>query len=106
MGLINTLPGPQKEVARQAFAESLSSMWILYTVVAAVGLGVSVGIKRNDLSRKHEETRTGMEAERERRVERERAREERRRGRGKEVGGGEGRGGRAGGGERDVEKVG
>lgn len=78
VGLINTLPAPQKEVARRAFADSLSTMWILYAVAAGVGLLVSGLITRNTLSRSHEETKTGIEVERERRRERERAREEKR----------------------------
>ena len=58
---------------------------------------VSALITRNTLSRSHEETRTGIEVERERRREREAAREEKKRGR---------KSGEVLGGEGDVEKVG
>lgn len=78
VGLISMLPEPQKGVARQAFAESLSTMWIMYTCFAAAGFGVSFLITKNTLSKQHEETKTGMEAEREKRLEREREREEKR----------------------------
>ena len=76
--LINTLPEPQKEVARQAFSDSLSTMWILYVCFAGAGLASSFLITKNILSKQHEETKTGMEAEREKRMEREAARNEKR----------------------------
>ncbi|KAJ4359342.1 hypothetical protein N0V95_002266 [Ascochyta clinopodiicola] len=71
VGLINSLPGPQKVIAREAFAKSLSKMWILYAVVGAVGLLISLLIGANVLDKKHEETKTGLDVEKERRAERE-----------------------------------
>ncbi|KAF9735758.1 hypothetical protein PMIN04_010506 [Paraphaeosphaeria minitans] len=76
VGLIQTLPDNEKEIARQAFSEALSTMWILYVCFAAAGLAVSFLITRNVLSKQHEETKTGIEEEKKRRVEREAAREE------------------------------
>ncbi|KAF2498804.1 MFS multidrug transporter-like protein [Lophium mytilinum] len=71
VAIINALPRPQREVAREAFADSLSIMWIMYVVFAAVGLLVAFMISKNVLSRQHVETKTGMEGEMERRRERE-----------------------------------
>ncbi|KAJ4345586.1 uncharacterized protein N0V89_011719 [Didymosphaeria variabile] len=79
VGLINTLPDNEKEIAREAFADSLSTMWILYVCFAGAGLAVSFLITKNVLSKQHEETKTGIEEEKKKRLEREAAREERKR---------------------------
>jgi hypothetical protein len=78
VGLINSLPGPQKAVARDAFAQSLSTMWILYAVFGAVGLLISLLIGVNVLDKQHEETKTGLDVEKERRAEREAEKAEKR----------------------------
>jgi preprotein translocase subunit SecG len=78
IGLIQALPNGQKAVARKAFADSLSTMWILYVVFSVVGLAVSLLITRNKLNTQHEETKTGIEAEKAKRLEREAERAERR----------------------------
>lgn len=78
VGLIQALPASQKYVARKAFADSLSTMWILYVAFAAVGLLVSLLIQRNLLDKQHEETKTGLEVEKMKRLEREAERAERR----------------------------
>ena len=75
---IQSLPDEQKAVARKAFADSLSTMWILYVAFAVVGLAVSLLITRNKLDKQHEETKTGIEAEKAKRLEREAERAERR----------------------------
>lgn len=79
VGLIQSLPDGQRAVARKAFADSLSTMWILYVAFAAVGLVVSLLITRNKLDKQHEETKTGIEAEKEKRAERVAERAERKR---------------------------
>jgi hypothetical protein len=79
VGLIQRLPDNQKFVARQAFSSSLSTMWIMYVVFAAVGLSVSLLIGKNTLDKQHEETKTGLEVEKQKRVERDAERAERRR---------------------------
>lgn len=79
VGLIQTLPDNEKDIARQAFSEALSTMWILYVCFAAAGLAVSFLITKNVLSKQHEETKTGIEEEKKKRVEREAAREEKKR---------------------------
>jgi len=76
--VIQSLPEAQRAVARKAFADSLSKMWILYVAFAAVGLCVSLLVSRNLLDKQHEETKTGLEAEKEKRLEREAERDERR----------------------------
>jgi preprotein translocase subunit SecG len=79
VGLIQSLPDEQKAIARKAFADSLSSMWILYVVFAVVGLAISLLITRNKLDTQHEETKTGLEAEKAKKLEREAERAEKRR---------------------------
>lgn len=73
------MPDDHKVVARKAFADSLSTMWILYVAFAVIGLVISLLITRNKLDKQHEETKTGIEAEKEKRAEREAERAERRR---------------------------
>jgi hypothetical protein len=96
VGVIAGLPDSQKAVARAAFADSLSSMWIVYAVFGALGLLISLFIKRNVLSKQHEETKTGLEIEEAKRKEREAARAEK-----KAL-----KAGKAGKGVGDVEKMG
>ena len=61
--LIDQLPSAQRQVARNAFAQSLHPMWIMYVCIAAVGLIISFFIQKNQLSRQHEETKTGLAAQ-------------------------------------------
>ena len=67
VGLIQSLPESEKGEARRAFADSLSTMWIMYVAFAAAGLGISFLITKNVLSKEHEETTTGLEEEKKRR---------------------------------------
>lgn len=53
-------------------------MWILYAVFGAVGLLISLLIGVNVLDKHHEETKTGLEVEKERRAEREAEKEAKR----------------------------
>jgi len=76
VNLIQSLPENEKAIARQAFSDSLSTMWIMYVAFSAVGLLVGFLITKNVLNKKHEETKTGLEAEKEKRVEREAERAE------------------------------
>lgn len=68
---VRTLPLPQRTVAERVIAESLHDMWIMYVAVAGVGLFTSFAITKQLLSKKHKETKTGLEAEEIRRKERE-----------------------------------
>ncbi|KAK3044113.1 hypothetical protein LTS18_002150, partial [Coniosporium uncinatum] len=56
-------------VARQAFASSLSTMWILYTVIAFIGLLVSFLVGKQTLSKQHEQHKIGLEGEMQRKAE-------------------------------------
>ncbi|EGP88126.1 putative major facilitator superfamily transporter [Zymoseptoria tritici IPO323] len=75
---INDLPNPGRRVVREQFAKSLQPMWILYTCCATVGLVVMFFVQKKVLTAKHEETKTGLEAERENAAARKREKEERR----------------------------
>jgi uncharacterized membrane-anchored protein YhcB (DUF1043 family) len=54
-------------------------MWILYVVFAVIGLLISLLITRNKLEKTHEETKTGLEAEKAKKLERDAERAEKRR---------------------------
>jgi uncharacterized membrane protein len=62
--LVDSLPPAQKKVAQTAFAQSLHRMWIMYVCFAALGLAVSLFIKKKELSVKHTETKTGLDVQR------------------------------------------
>jgi uncharacterized membrane protein len=61
--LIDSLPRAQKQVAQNAFAQSLHPMWIMYVCFAALGLVISLFIKKKELSKKHTETKTGLDVQ-------------------------------------------
>jgi hypothetical protein len=48
---VASLPGAQKVVVQDGLTSALRGTWILYTVVSALGLLVSFGIKRSKLNR-------------------------------------------------------
>lgn len=73
--LIDSLPPNEKSVVRVAFADSLMPMWIMYTAFAGAGLITAFFIGRKVLTSQHEETKTGLEAEREHAAERQHERE-------------------------------
>jgi hypothetical protein len=79
VGLVQSLPDNQKFAARQAFSSSLSTMWIMYVAFAVVGLAVSFLIGKNTLDKQHEETKTGLDVEKQKKLERDAERVERRR---------------------------
>ncbi|KAF2790164.1 MFS general substrate transporter [Melanomma pulvis-pyrius CBS 109.77] len=61
---VAALPGPQRDVVRGGMTAALRGTWIFYTVVSAVGLAVSFGIKRTVLKREGGEKKGGEIAER------------------------------------------
>ena len=67
---LRTLHGHQKAVVDQAYAASLQKMWIYYVCIAAFGLFTSCFIRRKTLSKSHEKSRQGLEAQEEARQER------------------------------------
>jgi EmrB/QacA subfamily drug resistance transporter len=76
--LVNLLPPGPREVAREAFAQSLHYLWVMYAFFAAAGLLCSLLIGKKKLTWQHEQTKTGLEMEKEKREERLRWEEERR----------------------------
>jgi EmrB/QacA subfamily drug resistance transporter len=69
--LVQSLPPAQRTIARGVVADSLHDMWIMYVAFAALGLFCSFFITKQTLQKKHEETKTGLEAEESKRVDRE-----------------------------------
>jgi len=63
--IIDSLPKAQKGVVRDDFAKSLQPMWIMYCVFAGAGLITAFFIQKKVLSKHHEETKTGLEAQKE-----------------------------------------
>ena len=65
--VINRLPPAQKSIAQETIATSLQAGWIMYTAFAGVGLLISLLITKQQLTKTHVVTKTGLEAEKERR---------------------------------------
>jgi len=65
--IVDTLPEPQRRVARQVLYNTIRDIWIVFVVLAAAGLITCFGVKRNQLSKRHQEVRTGLAAEEEKR---------------------------------------
>ncbi|WEW59953.1 hypothetical protein PRK78_005435 [Emydomyces testavorans] len=70
IGKSHLLNEEQKRVVFGEYTHALSRLWIFYTCVGVLGCLFSMGIKKTELSKKHEITKTGL-------VEQERARKER-----------------------------
>jgi len=58
---IKSLPPAQKRVANAAITDSLSKMFIFYTAIAALGLFLSLFIKKKTLSKVRNNNKTGLE---------------------------------------------
>jgi len=61
--IVDALPEPQRSIVRQAFYESLRTMWIMYVAFAGLGLCIAFFIGNQKLSKEHQETKTGLAAE-------------------------------------------
>lgn len=61
--IIDSLPPAEKQQAQVAFADSLMPIWILYVVVAFLGVLNCFLIGTQTLSKEHKETETGLEAQ-------------------------------------------
>ena len=79
-GVIDALPGYQREVVRNVLAGSLQPMWVMYTVFSFVGLLAALCIQKKVLSVRHEEMVMGLAVERQNAVERAAEREVKRAG--------------------------
>ncbi|KAH9903816.1 major facilitator superfamily domain-containing protein [Xylariomycetidae sp. FL2044] len=60
VGLVASLRGDEATVARQAYWNSLQTMFIMYTVFAGVGLLITPFIAQRQLSKDHQEHKTGL----------------------------------------------
>jgi Fungal trichothecene efflux pump (TRI12) len=69
--IVDKLPQAKKEAAQAAFAYSLHYMFTMYACFAGLGLLVGFLIRRKTLTKKHEQTKTGLASEKEKRAERE-----------------------------------
>ena len=76
--IVKGLPEPGRQTVRAVYVASLREMWIFFVCLAAVGLVVSLFIKRTKLTKTHEVTKTGLAAEEQNRIERQREAESKR----------------------------
>jgi hypothetical protein len=60
VGLVKQLPAAQRAIARDAFFQSLRTMWIMYVAFAALGLFCSLFVGNKELTKEHKVTRTGL----------------------------------------------
>lgn len=67
---LKSLPSDQKAIVNIAYTDSLQKMWIFYTAMSGLAILVSLLIGKKVLSKKHEQTRTGLEEQERARVER------------------------------------
>lgn len=67
---MHLLTEKQKQVVAEEYTHALSRMWIFYTCISAVGIVFSLFIKRRELSKKHEVTKTGLAVQEQARQER------------------------------------
>ncbi|PBP18822.1 major facilitator superfamily transporter [Diplocarpon rosae] len=63
IGLVSQLPAAQREIARDAFYQSLRTMWIIYVAFAALGLVCCAFVGSYVLSKEHQTTKTGLDEE-------------------------------------------
>lgn len=68
--VVKSLPEPGRQTVRGIYVASLREMWIFFVCIAAVGLVVSLSIKKTKLSKTHEVTKTGLAAEEQNRKDR------------------------------------
>ena len=68
--IVKNLPEPGRQTVRAVYVASLRDMWICFVCIAAVGLFVSLLIKRTKLTKTHEVTKTGLAAEEQNRIDR------------------------------------
>lgn len=60
VGLVAQLPDAQRQIAREAYFESLRTMYIMYVAFAGLGLLVSFLVGSRKLSKDHTEHKTGL----------------------------------------------
>ncbi len=67
---LKSLPRDQKAIVNIAYTDSLQKMWIFYTAMSALAIGVSLLIGKQVLSKTHEVAKTGLQEQERARVER------------------------------------
>lgn len=72
VGLVDELPEADRVIAQQAYANSLRTMYIMYTIFSAVGLIIALFVGSRTLTKQHEEHKTGLDSIRESRQPRKR----------------------------------
>lgn len=60
VGLVDQLPEAPRQIAREAYAGSLQTMYIMYVAAAGLGLLVSFLVESRKLSKDHTEHKTGL----------------------------------------------
>ena len=60
--VVAELPAAEQAVVKQAFADSLRTMWIMYVVLACAAVVVGLFVRGQVLSEEHVETKTGLDA--------------------------------------------
>ena len=76
--VVKALPEPGRHAVRAIYVASLREMWIFYVCIAAIGLVVSLFIKKTTLTKTHEVRKTGLAAEEANRLERKQEEESKR----------------------------
>ena len=61
--IVGELPAMQRAVVSQATTDSLSKIWIMYTIISFVGLLAAFGIGRFELTKTHTEFKTGLKTQ-------------------------------------------
>ncbi|RMZ76158.1 hypothetical protein DV738_g5120, partial [Chaetothyriales sp. CBS 135597] len=60
-GQLHSLTSDQRHVISSVYTRSLKIMWIFYTAFSGAAIVVSLFIKKKELSREHETTKTGLQ---------------------------------------------
>ena len=69
LGLIKQLPAHAQAVVHQALTDSLQIMWIFFTVMAVLGLAISLLLQKKVLSRTHQVRQQGLAQQEKERLE-------------------------------------
>lgn len=68
VGLVASLPQSQRDLVRLTYWSSLRTIWYFYVAVSAVSVVIALTIRKQVLSREHEQYKGGLEAEKQNRV--------------------------------------
>ncbi|KAK3936171.1 major facilitator superfamily domain-containing protein [Diplogelasinospora grovesii] len=61
VGVVGQLPGREGDIARQAYWDSLRTMYIMYVAFAGLGLVIAMFVGSRKLSKDHTEHKTGLQ---------------------------------------------